>query len=209
MAEVPAAHQNVDPYGYAGAALTAHAEGLRREVADWFHRTRPHCGAPVLDPGYGRGAPHLTVEQRVGAVMAATGLPLALLDSDTAPLRITAISGAVEGTNRFTGIEAVYADGLRVTQRLPEPVEPADTDAVAQAAAQCGLFTGGVLVIDGIRCEATVLHAAPGGPVRMRMAQAGGWRVGVRGQSSDGIAVRLADPGRLAAPGRPNPTGAA
>ncbi|MFD5922270.1 hypothetical protein ACFVYP_36475 [Kitasatospora sp. NPDC058201] len=136
--------------------------------------------------------------ERARQVAEATRLPVAFLDGTGAPLRIDATTEPVEGGHNHTSTTAHYPDGVTLSVRanLPGQVPAEDPANVRTAASGAGLFTGGTLVADGVRCPATGRRTVPGGPVD-------GWLATVRGMP-DTPAVRLPCTG---AGYGPDPTG--
>ncbi|MFD9062296.1 Scr1 family TA system antitoxin-like transcriptional regulator [Kitasatospora purpeofusca] len=189
------------------AALDAN---VCRRASEWLHPVRPDGVRRVLDPGFGQDAPEVALDERVDALRRATGLPVALLDTDTPPQRISALTGSVDGLPRYTGIVARYADGRSAELRLPCPLgPPPQTAGTPSAEEDCGLFTRSHLTVDGARVEATGCRQEPDQPVAWRLADVGGWNVGVRGTAvADGAAVRVVGAGQRPGPGHLCTTGA-
>ncbi|MFB7673166.1 hypothetical protein ACFC26_17330 [Kitasatospora purpeofusca] len=187
------------------AALDAHQ---CRQASEWLHPVRADGVRRVLDPGFGQDAPEIALDARVDALRLATGLPVALLATDTPPKRISALTGSVDGLSRYTGIVARYADGRSAELRLPCPLDPPPQNT-ASAEEACGLFTRSYLTVDGTPVGATGCRQEPDGPVEWRLADVGGWNVGVRGTAvADGAAVRVVGVGRPPGPGHLCTTGA-
>ncbi|MFF2618819.1 hypothetical protein [Kitasatospora sp. NPDC058046] len=196
-------------FGYDTDVRKARGENLREDVQDWLGNVGPGGEQRVLDPGYGRDAPVVPLATRIKAVTAATGLPVALLDTGPAPYRMRGLTNLVGGLVRYTGIEARYPDGRDVAMRWPIPSdEPPATEETRQAAESCPLFTDGLLIVDGTQVPATVYRPVRSGAVPTWVAEVGGWYVSVRGTTYDGTRVRLVGADRKPGPGHPRRTGA-
>uniref|UniRef100_UPI002F917C02 hypothetical protein n=1 Tax=Kitasatospora sp. NBC_01519 TaxID=2903576 RepID=UPI002F917C02 len=192
-----------EPSAYDTEVRIARGEILRQDVQDWLDPV-----GRVLDPGFGRTAPTVPLAARIEALAAATGLPVALLDTAAAPDRIRALTGVVGGLVRYTGVETRYRDGRDVAVRWPDPWDnPPAMEETRQLVESCRLFTDGLLIVDGSQVPATVHRPVRGGATTW-VAEVGGWYVSARGATHDGTRIRLVGADRKPGPGRPRHDGA-